>query len=289
MPEPSFRFDPGQCSTLTPLAASSACSASVTCTQCAAHRRGVARLERRQVCDVVHARSLARTAATSSRCSDACVWTSQPCSAESAAVASSSSREQEIANRGRERRHQPAVRRAVPPLRNRDALVQTFPPRLMQPRRRLAADVHQALADDGAQSRRHRAPRTPRPCRAPSPSSARTSCRRESARRPPVAPRRRAWRRRARPREARCARAATRAAAGRRRLPRNSVWQRWMCVWTKPGSDDRAVRVDRRVRPRAGRRLTDRPTATMRLPSTQTSPRTTSQRVVHRDDECRCE
>ena len=39
MPDPSFRFEPGQCSTLTSRSAMSACSASVTQTQCAAQRR----------------------------------------------------------------------------------------------------------------------------------------------------------------------------------------------------------------------------------------------------------
>ena len=42
-PDPSFRFEPGQCMTLTPRSAISACSASVTQTQCAVQRCGVAR------------------------------------------------------------------------------------------------------------------------------------------------------------------------------------------------------------------------------------------------------
>ena len=42
-PEPSFRFEPGQCSTFTSRAASRRCSSASTQTQCAAHRCGVAR------------------------------------------------------------------------------------------------------------------------------------------------------------------------------------------------------------------------------------------------------
>ena len=42
-PDPSFRFEPGQCITLTSCSASSCCSRSSTQTQCAAHRCGDAR------------------------------------------------------------------------------------------------------------------------------------------------------------------------------------------------------------------------------------------------------
>ena len=98
-PEPSFRFDPGQCITLTSRSAIKACSASSTQTQWAAHRRGVAR-----PVSARYARfpmpAIARTTSISSRCSAACVCTSMSCVAETAAVASSRSRVQETAKRG---------------------------------------------------------------------------------------------------------------------------------------------------------------------------------------------
>ena len=131
----------------------------------------------------------ARTSAISSRCSDACVCTSRPCSADSAGrgfeqIARARDREAR-----RERRAQPAVGRAVPALRAAPALSSSPAARwLVQPRGRLAAHVHQALADDGAQSGRHQRleHRVGAVHRLHRQHAA--SCRRAAARPPPAAP-----------------------------------------------------------------------------------------------------
>ena len=72
-PEPSLRFEPGQCIALTPRSAITPCSASVTQTQCAAQRRGLARPTAARYSTFVWPPDSRRTTSTSSRDSDACV------------------------------------------------------------------------------------------------------------------------------------------------------------------------------------------------------------------------
>ena len=74
MPDPSFRFEVGQCITLTPPSASSVCSASSTHTQCAAHRCGDVSRRLARYSMLLIPPEIDLTIATSSRDSEAWVW-----------------------------------------------------------------------------------------------------------------------------------------------------------------------------------------------------------------------
>ena len=162
MPEPSFRFEPGQCITLTSWSARRCCSRSSTQTQCAAHRCG-----RREVAGCARYSRLARppvqprTIAISSRDSDACVCTSALLLGRECATASSSSREHETAKRGaKAARRRPS---AAPCHRLRMATGS---------RRSTPASPPGAAAAPGRRSpsctcRSSRAGRSPRPLRTP--------------------------------------------------------------------------------------------------------------------------
>ena len=136
MPDPSFRFDPGQCRTLTSRSAISACSASSTQTQCAAQSRRVARPVSRQVLEVAcAAREASHDLDLVLRFRRVRVDEHVVARAESAATASSSSREQETANRGANAARSRPL--AAPSQRRckRDALVDRLTRSLAQARR----------------------------------------------------------------------------------------------------------------------------------------------------------
>ena len=275
MPDPSFRFEPGQCSTFTRRSASSALFGvgHPHAVRGAQPLGGEARRDARYA--MLSRPVCARTTSTSSRCSDACVWTSRPRSSESAAVASSRSRVHEIANRGasaaRSRPSAAPCQRAM----QRQALVERGS-RVgwQQPRRRVAAHVHQALADDGAQPGRHeRLEHRVRVVHRLHRQHGRRAAEQQLGGGEPRGGAR-ASRRRAPPRAARRARAATRAAAGRRRGRE-----------TASGTDEcasarsRAARapppasIDRRGAPASGGAA---PTPRCARPAIHTSPVTTS-------------
>ena len=282
MPDPSFRFDPGQWRTFTRRSASRRLLG-------VGHPDAVRRAQPlggeadgREIRDVVEpglARGRRRfpRAARTRACGRAGRARSRR-----AAVASSRSREQEIANRGASAaRSRPS---AAPCQRACSARLSSSASRvgLIQPRRAPRRGRSSGTCRRWRAVRSARAPRTPRPCRAPSPSSAPTSCRRAAARR----------RRAARPRAASVVvrrlerpdarRAARRAAAGRRRVRERAS-----------GTDGRASGRSRaaRVAPAASivvvrasvvRRRA--PTAAMRPSAIHTSPRDDVHRVVHRQD-----
>ena len=100
IPEPSLRFEPGQCITLMSWSPISSCSRSSTQTQCAAHRCGDARWTLARYSKFVMPPEIFLTMAISSRDSEACVCTSACCSSDRLPTASSSSREHDTANRG---------------------------------------------------------------------------------------------------------------------------------------------------------------------------------------------
>ena len=137
MPDPSLRFEPGQCRTLTPRSAMSACSRVVTQTQCAAHSRGVASPVSARYSRLVRPPESRRTTSTSSRDSMRACGRARDCCAESAATASSSSREHDTAKRGAKAARKrplpaPCQRRC-----NADALVDRRRVRSLQARRHL--------------------------------------------------------------------------------------------------------------------------------------------------------
>ena len=192
---------------------------------------------------------------------------------ESDAVASSSSREQEIAKRGASAvRSRPFAApchcrcSAIGSRRGRRARPDAAAPALRRARPSGICRPWRAVPSAPAL-------RTPPRFRAPSPSSAPTSCRPAAARPPRVARWLPAWLRRAPLRAARCAGGATQAAAGRRPIPGTSVWHRWMWVWTKPGRT-RAPEASIVVAARAPSGTW--PTAAIRSPSMNRSPSTTS-------------
>ena len=246
MPEPSFRLEPGQCSTLTSCSARSACSRSSTHTQCAAQRRGDAQADAGEVLEVAQPPVRPRTTAISSRDSDAWVCTSRPLLGRQAATASSSSSRARHGEARRERRAQPPAGRAVPPPARCDRL-SSIDARVvfLQPPRRLRRRIHHALADRRAQAARshrlehdvgvvHRLHRQHRRRAA-----------RAAVRARPAAPPRAAM-------PGVCAasigqtRRRSQSSSGRSSAkPRKSVWQRWMCVWINPGSTYPPPRVDR--------------------------------------------
>ena len=136
MPDPSFRFEPGQCITLTSCSASSACSPSSTQTQCAAHRRGDARCDaaRDTRCSSAR-RTSACTIAISSRDSDACVWTSASCCGRERARPLRAARAS-TTRRSAARRRRAAVRSPAPCQRARIATLSSIDARVvfLQPR-----------------------------------------------------------------------------------------------------------------------------------------------------------
>ena len=149
-----MRFEPGQCITFTSRSARSACSRSVTQTQCAVHRRGVARPVTARYSRLECPPESRRTTSTSSRDSDACVCTSACSRADSAATASSSSREHDTANRGANAACSRPL--AAPSQRFFSARLSSID-RVVCSRSlggRVIGRVHHALADDGAESRR---------------------------------------------------------------------------------------------------------------------------------------
>ena len=159
MPEPSFRFEPGQCITLTSCSASSACSRSSTQTQCAAQRRGDGQAQAARGTRGSSDRPTARrTIASSSRDSDACVCTSAPL-----LVRQRRDGLEQLARAGdrearRERRAQPAVRPRRPTA-VRIARLSSIDARVSSCSRRgtSGVEVHHALADRRAQpALRHR-------------------------------------------------------------------------------------------------------------------------------------
>ena len=152
MPDPSFRFEPGQCSTLTSCSASSRLLARRPPRR-SAPRTGAARRDRwppgTRCC-----RTPVRfwTIAISSRDSDACVCTSSPRSARQArrplraARASTRRRSAARTRRAGGRSCAPCQRVGSARLSSIDVL-RVF----LQPRRHSAVDVHHALADRRAQ------------------------------------------------------------------------------------------------------------------------------------------
>ena len=166
------------------------CSSSSTHTQCASAepRRRPGRPSRGTRCCRV--RCGVRTSATSSCCSEAWVWTSSPVSADSAADVFEQAARARHREARRERRAQAAAGRAVP-ARGRAQADSSSPRRgrLVQARRARRRRRPSGTCRRRRAARSAPAPRTPRRCRAPSPSSARWSCRRAAARRRPGAPR----------------------------------------------------------------------------------------------------
>ena len=138
-PDPSFRFEPGQCITLTSRSASSACSRSVTHTQCAAQRRGVARpvSARYSRFEKPARQSRGRLPPRRATRTRACARAPARASDERRDGLEQLARARHREAR-RERGVQPAVRRAVPSLLEREALVDRSRRLLAQPRRRVA-------------------------------------------------------------------------------------------------------------------------------------------------------
>ena len=182
-PEPSFRFEPGQCITLT------SCSAS-SCLLALVHPDAVrgAQARRRQAQAARDTRGCVRppdscrTIAISSRDSDACVCTSASLlDPTGCATASSSSREHETANRGANAaRSRPF---AAPSHRARIARLSSIDAASSSCSRcgTSRVEVHHALADRRPHPALRRPLRTRHRCRAPSPSSAPRSCRSTSS------------------------------------------------------------------------------------------------------------
>ena len=236
MPEPSLRFEPGQCITLTSRSASSACSAlgDPDAVRGAQARRRQARvgevLEVREpagqppddldlVADLrrvgVHERLLARPTAP------------RPLRAARASTTPrSAARTPRAAGRWPRRpsaASAPGSRRSTPCVCSCSRA------------RHVVGRVHHALADDRAQPARPTASRTRRRCRGPSPSSARSWCRCAAAPRRPAAPRRAASTACAPLPSARPARFSHSSSGMSSANPRKSVWHRWTWVWMKPG------------------------------------------------------
>ena len=251
-PEPSFRFEPGQCSTLTSCSASSACSASSTQTQCAAHRRGEASPVAARYCDVVHAGprprpARSRRAARRRGCGRAGRRAADSGRRPRAARASTTPRSGARTRRAGGRRR----RRASAPS-SASALVDGHV--LVGSCSRAGASgvgVHHALADGRAQAARaaissntdvgvvHRLHRQDRR-RAAEQQLAGGQPRRCAQRGGGV-----------RGLERPDARAQPVQQARSSASPRNSVWHRWTWVWMKPGSSSApAASIDAVVRAR---------------------------------------
>ena len=221
MPDPSFRFEPGQCSTLTSCSASSACSRVVD-------PHAVRGAQMRRVASPVSARYSRLLEAAGqppddvdlvARFSDACVCTSAWCSRRQARDRLEQLARARHGESRRERRAQPAVRprrASACAARGSRRSTRASAPAAAPATSRVG--VHHALADRRAQAALGDALRTPHRCRAPSPSSAPRSCRSSSSSVGGQPRRRRAASRACAPLpSARRACAASPSAAGRRR------------------------------------------------------------------------
>ena len=163
MPDPSFRFEPGQCITLTSCSASSCLLALVD-----PHAVRGAQARRRQADGARGTRCwsgrriAARTIAISSRDSDACVCTSAPCSADRLRHGFEQLARARDGEPRRERGAQPAVGRAVPALADARRSRRSTP-RVCSCSRggTVGVGVHHALADRRAHAALGRRPRTP--------------------------------------------------------------------------------------------------------------------------------
>ena len=152
MPEPSFRFDPGQCSTLTRAPPCRRCSSSSTHTQWARHTCGDAGRLRRgtRCCRARSAAAPARSRRGSRRRACAPASRARVTALRRPRAVRASTTQRIAARRPRE----PAIGPAVPAARERHAFVDRGLRLLEQPTRHRGVRVHHALADDRAQADR---------------------------------------------------------------------------------------------------------------------------------------